>query len=155
MFLRSSVPVMLRTFSVAWKEETVMKNEGLGGSRAVVVVRAAVGTDPVQFGLTLRCARLLAALQLLWLRCFPARSRRSKRLTFSNTERLRVGARPHSAALPLSWKRTGMSLSEPEHCWTSARASSKRVRGCSLSGWSSCSHCWCCGAAESPRRRRG
>lgn len=101
---------------------------------------------------TLRWGTLLCGLVMLWLRCFPARSRRSKRLTFSRTERLRAGPWLPSPKLLLPWLLGETTLLGLAHRWTSARAISRRVSGCSLSlSRSLWSQCWYCRAAESLR----
>lgn len=103
-----------------------------------------------KFWVTVRWLALLCAQVVLWLRCFPARSWRSKWLTFSRTEMLRVGPWLPSAKLLLPWLLAETTLFGLAHRWTSARAISRRVRGCSLS--LSCSMCcmwWYCRATES------
>lgn len=95
-------------------------------------------------------AALLCPWPVLWLCCFPPRSRRSNRLTFSRTERQREGPWLPSLTLLLPWLLAEATLSGLAHRWTSARAFSRRVSGCSLSlSCSLCSHWWCCRTAES------
>lgn len=92
---------------------------------------------------------LLCAWPVLWLRWFPD-SRRSNRLTFSRTERLRAGPWLPSLKLLLPWLLAETTLSGLAHRWTSARAISRRVSGCSLSlSRSLWPQCWCSRAVVS------